>query len=91
MYFAVQRICTFIVGTGIVGMSVLVWRNGEGGIGSAISALSLCVIGVYVMVAALIPHRTITEEIGNEVLWRVFIEIPIRLVARLFGRFSDIF
>ncbi len=91
MYFTAQRICTFIVGIAIVGMSVLFWVNGEGGFGSAASALLLCAIGVYVIVASLIPHRTTAEEIGNEVLWRVFIEIPLRVVARLFGKLSDIF
>ncbi|MCP4489406.1 MAG: hypothetical protein GY820_19155 [Gammaproteobacteria bacterium] len=54
--------------------------------GIAIIALLFSAFGVYVVMASIIPYKKTTEEIGDEVFYRVLIELPIRLIFRIIGK-----
>ncbi len=83
MYFTIQRAITFFVGLSLVGIAILFWANREGSLGWMIGSVVLGLVGLYVVIASLIPYRKTTEDIADEVMGRVLIEIPIKLVGRL--------
>ena len=54
-------------------------------------ALIFSAFGVYVVIASLIPYKKATEEISDEVLGKVLIELPIRLLFRAIGKLDNLF
>ena len=91
MYFTIQRLITFFVGLLLVAGGVLFWVNGSESTGGVIASLVLGLVGGYVVIASLVPYKNPTKEIANEVLGRVFIEIPMRLFLGVLNKLDDIF
>jgi hypothetical protein len=91
MYFTIQRIITFIVGICLIAICVLFWING--GESTAVAVTAVCVggIGVYVVIASLVPYKNTTDAVADEIIGRVFIELPIRFVLKIIARLDDIF
>jgi len=52
---------------------------------------TLLAFGAYVVIASLVPYKDATEQISNEILGRVLIELPIRLLFRFIGKIADNF
>ena len=91
MYSAILRISTALLGVGLIALGVLFKVNGDGSTGSLIGALIAGLIGAYLIVAAIIPHRSVTDPVGEEVFWRVVWEIPLRLVGRVATKLIELF
>jgi hypothetical protein len=90
MYFSIQRIIAFLVGVFLISLAVISWFNSTNSIGLLLAAFGLGGFGLYVVVASLVPYKNPTEEIANEVLGKIFIEIPIRFVLNLLGKVNDV-
>ncbi len=54
-------------------------------------ASTLLPFGVYVVIASLVPYKDATEKISNEILGRVLIELPLKLLFRFFAKIADNF
>ncbi len=54
-------------------------------------ASTLLAFGVYVVIASLVPYKDATEQISNEILVRVLIELPLKLLFRFFAKIADNF
>jgi len=72
------------------GLGSLIWLKTESN-GIFIAGLLLAVFGIYVIIASLVPYKKTTEEISDEILGRVLIELPIRLIIRSLGKLGDLF
>ena len=90
MYFTIQRVCTLLVGIFFTCMGGAFIINSES-MGATISGIVIALFGAYVIIASLIPHRSTSEVIGDEVILRVLIEYPLKMIVRLFQKLSDIF
>ena len=91
MYFSIQRIATLIVGLVIIGMVVFTWSNDTESTAALYGKIVFLILGGYILIAAIIPHRTVSEEIGNEVVVKVMFEWPIKLLIRSVSKISDFF
>ena len=79
------------MGVIIVAFGVLKWNNAGDSTAMLVVASLVILFGTYVVVASLVPYKNTTETIGDEVLEMVFVEIPIRIGARLLGKLGDLF
>lgn len=82
MYFAILRSVTGLFGAVLTAVAVGLWIDSDGTTDILIGSMALGLVGVYLMVAALIPQRSVTEEVGTEVLLRLILELPWRLMGR---------
>ena len=90
MYFTLQRIITFIVGIAILYLAFLSYLNGN--ILLLILSFVLGIIGIYVVIASLIPYKATTKgvaEIVYEGLINFVLEILIRGFFRLIMKAFD--
>lgn len=69
-------------------LGVLIWSKSDS-TGIFIAGLMLSAFGAYIIIASLIPYKKTTQEISDEILGRVLIEMPIRLIIRSVGKLFD--
>ncbi len=89
MYFSIQRVVAFLIGVGLSWLSVIFLLGSDGRFGSIASFGLIGLFGLYVIIASLVPYRATTETIADEVIWRIFIELPFRLILRVIAKLLD--
>jgi len=88
IYFSFQRIVTFITGLLFASLGALIWIKTDS-TGIIIVGALLSTFGVYIIIASLVPYKKTTQEISDEILGRVLIEMPLRIVMRSIGSIFD--
>ncbi len=90
MLLGLERTVTFIVGILFIGLGLFLWPNEVLVFWMIISILCL-LIGIYFMIAALVPHKRTVQDVSDETLSYLLIELPLRLIVRALGKVGDIF
>ena len=81
-----QRIITFFIGTFIVLISLKVYSNEN-----ILSAIFLFIFGLYIVIASLIPHQTVVDDVSVEPMWYLLVTLPLRIIVKIIEIIIDIF
>ena len=88
--FIIQRIVTFIVGVLLLGLMYIIWKFSEPTtFGLIIGIIPFSILGIYFMIAAIVPHRRTTKDVSDVVAEFTLIELPVWLVRRGLNRIAD--
>ena len=83
MYSILKRIITFLAGFVIGGIALLVWFHSELKIENIALIVLFLPIGIWFIVASILPHKPTNEVIGDSRFFWDFLLLPIKLVAHL--------
>ena len=90
LLFILQRIVTFIVGILILGLVYVTWKFSEPTIsGIILGIIPFSIIGIYFVIAAIVPDRQTTKDVSGVVAEFTLIEFPVWLIRRGLNRISD--
>jgi len=82
----IQRIITFFVGIFIILISIKVYSNDD-----IVFAIILFVVGLYIVIAALIPHQTVVDEVSVEPMGYLFVTLPLRIIGKIIEKIIEFF
>jgi len=87
----VTRGCTALLGVVMIGLGVLYRLHSDQSFGVLLIALIVGTLGVYLIVAAIIPRKAVTDEVGGEVFSQIVLNFPLRVIEKLLSKLADIF
>ena len=81
-----QRTITFFIGFFIVLISIKVYSTSN-----IFSAICLFLFGLYIVIASLIPHQTVVDEVSVEPIWYLFVTLPLRIIGKIIEKVIELF
>lgn len=83
MYSLLMRVSTFFTGLIIAGLALIVWAQSELEIWNILFIVVFLPIGIWFVVASILPHKPTHDVIGDTALSAGLLELPIKLVAAI--------
>ncbi|PUB82726.1 MAG: hypothetical protein DBP02_13750 [gamma proteobacterium symbiont of Ctena orbiculata] len=78
-----MRLSTFLTGLLIAGLALIVWVQSELEVWNILFIVVFLPIGIWFVVASILPHKPTNEVIGDVALSTGLLELPIKIVAAI--------
>jgi hypothetical protein len=83
VYSLLMRLSTFFTGLLIGGLALIVWAQSELQIWNILFIVVFLPMGIWFVVASILPHKPTNDVIGDTALSAGLLELPIKIVAAI--------